>query len=426
MKQDPRGKKKRQRMDRRRLFSIVICVLLALALLLTSCGGGSGAAVAILSARAVTQADLKSQISGLKNSAGEAAAKKKELQAQLDAIKSDKAKAQQQHQLLAQQLDAINAEIANTQSQIDTYTQLIAAEEIALADAQGREEAAYTRFCQRARSMEESGDISYWSVLFSASDFSDLLDRLAMVDLIMEYDNSVVEALVAVRQEVEATLAALNESKAGLDEQKEQLVVQQTEQAAQELLDQLKKDAAAAEALVAAEEAEEKKIAAELSKKEKELDRLIAAQQVTFDPGTGYLYPLPGGNNVVTSRFGPRTHPITKKFHNHSGTDIAAPGGTNIKAVKGGVVVTSAYAPNSYGEYVVINHGNGISTLYAHMTRGSRKVKEGDVVSQGQVIGLVGSTGSSTGNHLHLELRKNGVRQDALTMFPGMTFDFRD
>ena len=340
MGKTPQYKPKKQKMDKRRFFSIVICVLLALALLLPLLS------TAILSARAVTQADLKSQISGLKNNASEAAAKKKELQAQLDAIKSDKAQAQQQHQLLAQQLDAINAEIANTQSQIDTYTQLIAAEEVALADAQSREDAAYTRFCQRARSMEESGDISYWSVLFSASDFSDLLDRLAMVDLIMEYDNSVVEALGAVRQEVEATLASLNESKAGLDEQKAQLVVQQTEQAekvgeAQEILDQLKKDAAAAEALVAAEEAEEKKIAAELSKKEKELDRLIAAQQVTFDPGTGYLYPLPAVNNVVTSRFGPRTHPITKKFHNHSGTDIAAPGGTNNKDAKSGELMTT-------------------------------------------------------------------------------------
>ena len=424
MKQAPNSPKKKRKLDKRRVCSVIICVVLALALLLPLLS------TAILSARAVTQAELKSQISGLKSSASDAAAKKKELQAQLDAIKNDKAQAQQQHQILAQQLAAIESQIANTQSQIDTYVQLIAAEEEALAEAQNKEETAYARFCQRARSMEESGDISYWSVLFSASDFSDLLDRLAMVDLIMEYDNSVVETLVAARQEVEATLASLNESKAGLDEQKAQQEAQKAEQdekvkQAQEILDGLKKDAAAAEALVAASDAEEKKIAAELSKKEKELDRLIASQQVTFDPGTGYLYPLPASNNIVTSVFGPRTHPITGKFHNHSGTDIAAPGGTNVKAVKGGVVVTSAYAPNSYGEYVVINHGNGISTLYAHMQRGSRKVKEGDVVSQGQVLGLVGSTGSSTGNHLHLELRKNGVRQDALTMFPGMTFDIR-
>lgn len=424
MGKTPQKKRKKQKMDARRVLSMVLCLLLALALVLPLLSS------AILSAGAVTQAELKSQIASLKASASDAAARKKELQAQLDAIESDKAQALQQHQLLARQLDAINAELASTQSQIDTYVALIAAEEIALAEAQDRETAAYDRFCQRARSMEESGDISYWSVLFSASDFSDLLDRLAMVDLIMEYDNSVVDALVAARQEVEATLASLNESKAGLEEQKAQQQVQQAEQnakvkQAQEVLDGLKADAAAAEALVEAEKAEEEKIAKELREVEKELDRLIASQQITFDPGTGYLYPLPASNNIVTSMFGPRTHPITGKYHNHSGTDIAAPGGTNVKAVQGGVVATSAYAPSSYGEYVVISHGNGISTLYAHMQRGSRKVKAGDIVSQGQVIGLVGSTGSSTGNHLHLELRKNGVRQDALAMFPGMTFDIR-
>lgn len=421
MKQNPNGAKKKQKLDKRRVFSVVICVVLALAMLLPLLS------TAILNAGAVTQADLKNQISGLKSSATETAARKKELQEQLEAIKNDKAQAVKQHQLLSQQLSAIESEIAGTQSQIDAYTQLIAAEETALAEAQARESAAYDRFCRRARSMEESGDISYWSVLFAASDFSDLLDRLAMVDLIMEYDNSVVEALVAVRQEVEETLASLNEAKAGLDEQKAQLEVQQAEQAAkvgeaQAVLDDLKAQESAGQALVDAEAAEEEKIAAELAKKEKELQKLIEAQRVTFVTGSGYFYPLPSSNVTVTSQFGPRNHPLTGKYHNHTGADIAAAGGTNIYAVQGGVVATSAYAPSSYGEYVVINHGNGISTLYAHMQRGSRKVKEGDVVSQGQVLGLVGMTGSATGNHLHLELRRNGVRENPLAMFPGVEF----
>ena len=421
----PQNKPKKQRMDRRRLFSIIICVLLALALLLPLLS------TIILSAGAATQAELRDQISGLKGSAQEAAAKKNELQEQLNAVQNDKAQAMRKKEILAQQLAAIDGELANTQSQIDTYNQLIQAEELALEEARNKETTAYDRFCQRARSMEESGDISYWSVLFSASDFSDLLDRLAMVDLIMEYDNSVVDTLVAARQEVEVTLASLNESRAGLEEQKAQQVLQRAEQAdkvaeSQAVLDELKKSEANWEALVAAADAEEERIAKELAKKEKELERKIAEGQITFDPGTGYLYPLPASYTRITSVFGPRTHPITGKYHNHSGTDIPAPGGTNVKAVKGGVVVTSAYAPSSYGEYVVVNHGDGITTLYAHMQRGSRKVKEGDIVSQGQVLGLVGSTGSSTGNHLHLELRKNGVRQNALTMFPSMSFQLPD
>ena len=88
------------------------------------------------------------------------------------------------------------------------------------------------------------------------------------------------------------------------------------------------------------------------------------------------------------------------------------------------MVQTSAYASSSYGEYVVINHGDGYVTLYAHMQRGSRTVKEGDIVKQGQVLGKVGMTGSATGNHLHLELRINGVRQDARTLYPNVPFKY--
>lgn len=421
MKGSQTPKKKKARVDWRRIFVGALAILLALAMLLPLISS------AILNAFAVSQSELKNQISSLKGSASEAAARKKEYQEKLDAIQNDKAKAMERQKLLAQQLDAINAQVANTQSQIDTYVALIAEEETALAEAQLKEQTAYERFCQRARSMEEAGTVSYWSVLFSANSYSDLLDRLALVDEIMAYDNRVVESLTAARQEVEETLAALNESKAGLDEQKAQLDLQQAEQAskvaeAQSLIDELKTQESAQEALVEAEEAEIKRLEQEQAKKEKELEKLIAAQKVTFTTGSGYAYPLPSGNVTVTSKFGPRNHPLTGKYHNHTGADIAAPGGTNIYAVQGGVVQTSAYAPSSYGEYVVINHGNGITTLYAHMQRGSRKVKEGDVVSQGQVLGLVGMTGSATGNHLHLELRKNGVRQDPLPMFPGVNF----
>ena len=188
--------KKQKRPDWRRIFVTALAAVMLLSLilpLLTS---------AMLSARAVTQADLQNQIGGLKVEATDAAARRKELQAQLQAIENDKAKALERHNLMSQQLAVLDAQIANTQSQIDTYTALIAEQEVALAEAQSREEQAYERFCQRARSMEESGTISYWSVLFSASDYSDLLDRLAMVDQIMRYDNSVVDTLAAARQEV--------------------------------------------------------------------------------------------------------------------------------------------------------------------------------------------------------------------------------
>lgn len=411
--------KKHKKKDWRRLFVTILAAVMLLSLilpLLTS---------AMFSARAVTQADLQNQIGGLKVEAADTAQRRKELQAQLKAIENDKAKAMERHNILSQQLSELDTQISNTQSQIDAYAALITEQEAALTEAQAKESQAYEKFCQRARSMEESGTISYWSVLFSASDYADLLDRLAMVDQIMRYDNNVVDTLAAARQEVETTLEGLNASKTELDAQKAQLDLQRVEQStkvteAQSLLDDLKTQADKAEALVAAEEAEMAKIEKAIAAKEKELQALIAA--ANFKTGSGYAYPLPYQYTRLTSLYGPRTHPITGKYNNHTGIDIPAPGGTNVTAVQGGIVVTSAYAPKSYGEYVVIAHAGGVTTLYAHMQRGSRRVKEGDAVDQGQIIGLVGTTGSSTGNHLHLEYKVNGKRDDPKKMFPGVKF----
>ena len=401
MKTNQTQKKHHKHIDWRRVFVTVLAIIMLLSLLLPLLSS------AMLNAHAVTQSELKNQISGLKDDASAAAERKKELQQQLQALEKDEKKAMERHAILAQQLSELEGQIANTQAQIDTYAALIAEQEIALADAQAAENQAYERFCQRARSMEESGTISYWSVLFSASDFSDLLDRLALVDQIMEYDNTVVDTLAEARQQVENTLAELNDSKSQLDEQMAQLDLQRVEQSAkveeaQALMDELKTQADKAEALVKAEEA--------------------VIRAANFTTGSGYAYPLPSNYTYLSSLFGPREHPITHKWHNHTGMDIPAAGGTKVTAVQGGVVITSSYAPNSYGEYVVISHGNGVTTLYAHMQRGSRKVKEGDIVSQGQTLGLVGSTGSSTGNHLHLEYKVNGVREDPMKLFPAVKF----
>jgi len=418
-------KPKKQKKDWHRLVVGALALLMALALVLPLLAS-------MLPARAVTQDELKNQISGLKDDAAAAQERKKALEAELAALAKDEKKAMEKKNVLDQQLYALEEQISNTQSQIDTYTALIAEQEVTLADAQAREEAAYQRFCERARSMEEAGTVSYWSVLFAAKDFADLLDRLALVDEIMEYDNKVVDTLAAAREEETRILADLNETKAGLDEQKAALDVQREEQEAkveeaQALLDKLQAQEDYKEKLLAAEKAELNKIDKDLAKKEKELQNLIA--QANFTTGSGYFYPLPTNYTYVTSRFGPRTDPITGKLNsNHGGMDIPANSGTPIYAVQGGVVITSAYAPASYGNYVAISHGNNdkgqsVVTLYAHMSK--RAVKEGDTVKQGQVIGYVGTTGRSTGPHLHLELRIDNVRKDAETLFPKVKFTFK-
>ena len=152
----------------------------------------------------------------------------------------------------------------------------------------------------------------------------------------------------------------------------------------------------------------------------RELQAQLAAQGVTIVSEKGFKWPSYA--TTITSLFGSRTHPVTGRPNNHTGVDIAAAGGTDIWAAKSGVVLTSTYN-SSYGNYVVISHANGESTLYAHMSK--RLVSEGDKVTQGQTIGLVGTTGSSTGNHLHFEVRLNGQRQDPLNYFRGSTFTLR-
>ena len=349
--------RKSRKLDKRRLFTAIMALVMVVALVLPLLGS-------LLTLGMASESDLKSQITSLKGDASEATARRKELEAQLKAIEKDAAKAMERKNILDQQLAVLEGQISNTQRQIDAYNVLIGETETQLQEAQTRESDAYDRFLTRARAMEEAGEISYLSILFQADSYLDLLDRLAMVDEIVTYDNTVVETLAAARVEVENTLAELNEAKDGLSEQRTALDIQRNEQAekvaqAEAVLSELKSQVAHAEALVAAEEAEEKRINAAIAKKQKELDELIASKQIQFDPGTGWYYPLPKGNVSVTSIFGWRTHPITKKPNNHSGTDIAAPGGTSVYAARGGVVQTSAYASSSYGEYVVINHEIG-------------------------------------------------------------------
>lgn len=138
------------------------------------------------------------------------------------------------------------------------------------------------------------------------------------------------------------------------------------------------------------------------------------------DNGEWY-WPLPG-RYYISSTFAYRKHPITGKWSHHTGNDIPASGGTEIHAAKGGIVTDVGYN-STYGNYIQISHGSGYSTFYAHM-RSKAIVAEGATVTKGQVIGYVGTTGWSTGNHLHFELRINGERADALELYPNLNFTY--
>ena len=411
-KQNPNQKPKKQKVEWRRVLFGGLAAVLALLLLLpmvTMILGGAGA---------VTQ----SEIDALKAEQAASQARQDELEEQLADVEADQAEAQQRRQLLQAQLDAINNEIENIDKQIAYYDQEIAQKETEQAEAEANEQAQYELFCQRVRAMEEEGTVSYWSILFNSESFSELLDRLADIDAVMAYDNQVMDELIAIREEIIALRTQLETSRAEEQAARDQQAAKQAEQQAkvaeaQELLDQINADVAEVNRQLDAESEAAAEIQAEIAQKQKQLEEQRRQNNITIDSETSYLWPLPGYYRL-SSLFGYRIHPITGEAHSHTGIDIPAPGNTPILACKSGQVVTSAYH-YSYGNYVVIDHGNGNSTLYAHMS--SRAVSEGDMVTQGQTIGYVGTTGSSTGNHLHLEVRDNYTRVDPESKFPSLS-----
>ena len=382
------------------------------------CGLALAAAVAVsllpetvvVPASAVTQAE----IDAMREEADDLKSQQKEIQAKLDALEADQANAMERKTLLEQQINATQAEINTIAAQIAKYDELIAQKQEELSQAEAEEQAQYELFCERVRYMEEQGEVSYWSILFSSKDFADLLDNAMMVEEIMDYDNQVMDQLIALREQIESDKAELETARQEQQDAKAEQEAAQANLQAQEsevdaLLSQISNQEDELEAREAQLRAASDAATAEIAAAEREL----AAQIANVPSESGFLWPLPGRYNL-SSLFGSRKHPITGKANNHTGIDIPASSGTSILAAKSGVVTTSTYN-NSYGNYVVVSHSDGTSTLYAHMVR--RNCSKGDTVSQGQVIGYVGTTGSSTGNHLHFEVRVNGSRVDPINYF---------
>ena len=361
----------------------------------------------------VTQAD----IDALKGDAKDLTAQRKALEEKLAALSDDKAEVMKKKELLDDQIAVQVSEIRNVESQISTYEDLIAQTQAELADAQQKEEIQYDLFCKRVRAMEEEGTVSYWSVLFKADSFTDLLDRLDAVNEVMDADQAVIDRLEALQDEISQKEAELQESKAGAEAARADLVskksaLEKQRAEANQLIAQLAANESETEAEIDGMEEEEERIQQEIQ----ELSRKLAAQQAAAgqsnrsNPG-GYIWPV--DSRYITSTMGGRASPGGIGSTNHKGTDIGRVGYTSpIYAAKSGTVIVSQRS-RSYGNYVVISHGSGNTTLYGHMS--SRKVEVGQYVNQGDVIGITGSTGNSTGPHLHFEITENGVRVNPLS-----------
>ena len=372
-----------------------------------------------LTASAVTQAE----IDRLRTEKKEYERKKREIQSRINTIEFEKMTEVARKQVLDDRIMLTGMEIDNITETIEVYVTLISEKELEVIAAKEREDSQLRKYKKRVRDMEENGVISYLEIIFDSTDFADMLARLDFVGDIMQADETAYNDFIVAKNETEAAKERLEQTKLEMEEEKrlqqdKQVELEEQLDEANELIKAIEADLESERALRAEVEAEEEKIQREINKKVEELRRAqeaaraaAASSSATRVRGTGQLrWPVPS-NGSVSSGFGMRMHPVYKVYRQHSGIDIPAKHGANVVAADTGTVITSSYS-SSYGNYVVISHGNGTTTLYAHLS--SRKVKENASVSKGDVIGLIGSTGVSTGPHLHFEVSVNGSRVNPL------------
>ena len=389
-----------------RIVAILMALMMALSVLYVVVGSLTASAV-------VSQ----SQIDSLKQKQKEYEKKKKELQSTINSLKYQQDTTLNKKQVLDEQIQLTQDEIDNINEQIAEYDKLITQKKIDVENAQATENAQWAKFKANIRTMEENGTITYISVIFQANSFSDLLSRIDIVGDIMQYDQ---DLYIQLKADKEATIQAKNALQTAKNDQESdraELTQKDAElqtqlDASNQLLAKIDSDIKAAKELLDQETEEANKIQSEINKKVEELKKQNQGKGAVKGTGT-FIWPTPS-STYVTSKFGMRMHPITHDLRMHSGIDVGAKYGANIDAADDGIVIIAQYS-SSYGNYVVIDHGNGYATLYAHMSQ--ILVKSGAKVKQGQVIGKIGSTGNSTGPHLHFEVSYNGTRQNPLKFF---------
>ena len=358
----------------------------------------------------------QSQIDALEEQRDALRAEREEMQAGIDELESQQADVLQQKAALDAQNEVYRQEIELIEEQVSLYTQLVEQkhQEVELAtQAESEQLATYRR---HVRAMEENGRYTYLSILFGSRSLGELMSNLDMIGEIMEADQRSYEQYTAAREqseqiqaEYETMLTELDSRQSELETEKAALEVQ-IDEATQMIVDleaQLETDRAAYEEQLAKEAALE----ADIQEMIAELERQEAANSIV-STGT-YIWPLPGYS--PGSAYGWRIHPIWGDRRFHAGEDIGAPMGTPILAADSGLVTVIPDNVNGYGNYIMINHGGGRVTLYAHMS--GFAVSNGATVTQGQTIGYVGSTGNSTGPHLHFEVRVNGATTDPKSYF---------
>lgn len=443
----------------RRLIASVIAGLLVLLML-----GGS-----ILSALAASSSDIKKHIEELKNQEKTIASQQKEIRGKISSKESEILDLVEKKNQIDQQIKLTQDSIENVTQQLQDFNLLLAQKQNELDDALQRRDDLSERFKARIRSMEENGNLTYWSILFKANSFGDLLDRVDMINEIAQADSQMMRRIQETAQQIETARKELALEKVEIEQAREKLDSDQADlekqraesdaifaelmadhdamKSAEQKYESQKEDVlkeiaqeqanyqealaaeekarkeaeAAARARAAAEEAARRQREAAAAQRQNEASGRSSSTGGSGNNGSGHSqvsasgFIWPTDVHYITCEFGPRYHPITGAYGNHSGMDIGAAYGDPIYACASGTVTKATFG-TAYGYHVVINHGNGLSSLYGHMCR--YVVSPGQYVTQGEVIGYVGSTGWSTGPHLHLTMYYNGALVDPRPFLP--------
>ena len=393
-------------MNKRSLRSRALALLLALA-----CATPLMPALST-EARAVTQA----QIDALEAERDEIKAEREGMQSDIDALKGEHAGLLERKYALDAQNELYRQELELLDEQLALYSQLVAQkgrEVEAATSAETEQLAAYKR---HVRAMEENGSYTYLAIIFGSSSLAELISNLDMIGEVMEADRRMYDQYSTAREQSEEIQAEYQDVLGRLEEKNAEYELEKAElekriEEASQLIVELEEEIEHNTELYLQVVAEEQALEANIQQLIAEFERQEAAKNIQ-STGT-YIWPLPG-YTPGTRTYGYRTHPIYGDMRFHSGQDIGASSGTSIIAADSGVVSYCGWN-GGYGNCVMINHGGGRVTLYAHMS--AYNCSYGQTVNQGDTIGYVGSTGVSTGPHLHFEVRINGATVDPMQYF---------
>lgn len=411
-------------MNKKKLFVSILAGILAVIMILSLV---VGVLPDLVNAESISE--LQSQVDKLKEQQKEINSQIDELEGQLSDNLDDMEAIVAQKNTIDKEVFMLHSQMANLNEQIAAYSRLIADKQDELDEAQAKLDALNEKNKERIRAMEEDGNLTYWSVLFKANDFADLLDRLDMMQEIAAADRRRLEEMSEAAKEVAETKAVLEKERASMEETKKELEasekkLEEKRAEADKLLAELVATGAEYQKLLDEAEDQASKVGNKLDDAKEDLEDAKYQQWLstsvpptTAAPGSsggtagapskvdGVTWLIPCNYTRFSSPFGYRIHPVYGDYRFHYGVDLAASSGTPIVATRSGVVTYATY-DWSAGYYVTIDHQDGFSSKYLHMTH--YIVAPGQSVSAGQVIGYVGSTGTSTGPHLHFSILYNG------------------